>query len=789
MDIQYIGEHLMPGRLGHLAVTLSFVFALLSALLYAFGQKKEGLGKSNWLPRAFFIAHVGLFVFAAATLFYMIFNHYFEYRYVWQYSSKEMATKFVISCFWAGQQGSFFVWGVWQGLLGLVVLLFVKDWESPVMAVIALAQVFLASMLLGTEIGGFSIGANPFELLRDTAGPNDAEFFANPDYLSFIQDGNGLNPLLENYWMVIHPPILFLGYASLLIPFAYAMAGLWTKRYRAWVKEVRPWVLFSGAILGLGILLGGAWAYVALTFGGFWAWDPVENASLVPWLTLIAAMHFIMAGRNHNLSHLAAFVFTSFAYVMVLYASFLTRSGILTETSVHSFGDDGLMMQLVGFVVVFFLISIGLFIFRYKDLAKKEKENVLSREFWLFIGAMVIVLSVFQITFSTSIPVINLLFGTNIAPPLNPVDYYNGWQLPYAFLIALLIGFTQYLSFGGTRGSGLWKKLLPAIITGLILTVVTVTVFEIGNPSYMVLLFALFFAMSSAVAWWARKGFKLSKAGALITHFGFALFLVGVVITFSNEIVISKNTSQSDLSSIGSNQENQLLVFGDTVPMGPYVVTYTDRWKEGTRTHFKVDFLKRDKDGGWEHSFTLEPNINENTRMGNVYEPATVNHLDKDVYAYLSYADLAPKGMDTYPKIREAEVAKGDSVRIEGLLLIIDSLTVMESDPAMENVWLKAFVRIVSPSGSTAHLEPEYRIHNDLVGNEMVTGEGLGFSVRFERVSDLPGAIWLGLYKEQKDMIVMKAIIFPYINILWLGSIIMLLGFCVAFVHRIKPKH
>lgn len=788
MEIQYIGEHLLPGRIGHIAINLSFIFALLAVLFYAFGKRNGYQLKQAWLPRAFFIGHALTFFLSAGALFYIIFNNYFEYEYAWKHSSVEMATKFLVSCFWAGQEGSFFLWGMMQAMLGLILLLSVKDWEGPVMAIVALAQVFLASMLLGVDVLGFTIGGDPFTLLRETASETEADFFANPRYLEMINDGNGLNPLLENYWMVIHPPVLFLGYASILIPFAYATAGLWTKRYRAWVKEVRPWVVFSGLSLGVGILLGGAWAYVALTFGGFWAWDPVENASLVPWLIIVAAMHFVMAGRNHNLSHMAAFIFTTFAYVMVLYASFLTRSGVLTETSVHSFGDDGLMLQLVAFVSVFFLLSFGLFFARYKDLTKKEKENVLSREFWMFVGAMVIVLSGFQVIFSTSIPVVNIIFGTNIAPPLDPVAYYNGWQLPYALLIALLIGFSSFLNFGQNRQGGLFLKLLPSIIAGIILTVITASVFEITYAAYIMLLFGLFFAMAASVDWWRRIGFRLSKAGAMITHFGFALFLVGVVITFTNEVVISKNTSRFDLSNAGSNQENQLLVLGDTVPMSPYAATYSERWKEGSRTYFKVDFMKQDENGNWDHAFSLIPNINENQRMGNVYEPATANHIDKDVYAYISFADLGQQSKDRFDKLSETELVAGDTVSMGDHFAVVDSLTVVGSDDEMENVWLRAYIRVIAPDGEEYTLIPEYIIMNGRVNNEIKTARELGYGLRFERVSDLPGAIMLGIYQERMDFIVIKTIIFPYINILWLGSFVMLLGFVITMIRRITQK-
>ncbi len=150
-------------------------------------------------------------------------------------------------------------------------------------------------MVVGITVFGIKIGSNPFVLLRNEV---PGEIFSRPEYLNMIRDGNDLNPLLQNYWMVIHPPVLFLGFASTLIPFAFAIGGLWTKRFGDWVNDALPWALFSGGIFGLGIMMGAAWAYESLTFGGYWAWDPVENASLVPWLVLVSGIHTLLIYRH-----------------------------------------------------------------------------------------------------------------------------------------------------------------------------------------------------------------------------------------------------------------------------------------------------------------------------------------------------------------------------------------------------------------------------------------------------------------------------------------------------------
>jgi cytochrome c-type biogenesis protein CcmF len=298
----FAGEHLLPGQLGHAFVILSFVSALLATLAYAFYKREKPLDADNkrWLQlgRWAFRVHSLSVLGIGITLFSIILNHQFEYFYAWSHSSKALPKKYIISCFWEGQEGSFLLWTFWNAVLGNILIRIAKGWEAPVIAVTSAAQVMLSSMLLGIFVLGYKVGSSPFVLLRN-AMP-EAPFLQTPNYLASITDGNGLNPLLQNYWMVIHPPVLFLGFASTVVPFAYACAAMLRRNYREWIGPALPWALFSVAILGTGIMMGGAWAYESLSFGGYWAWDPVENASLIPWLTMIAGVHVLMPNTIAN---------------------------------------------------------------------------------------------------------------------------------------------------------------------------------------------------------------------------------------------------------------------------------------------------------------------------------------------------------------------------------------------------------------------------------------------------------------------------------------------------------
>jgi cytochrome c-type biogenesis protein CcmF len=348
-NITFIGEHLLIGNLGKLLVVLALVTALLSVLFYV--RSGEGKTKERTLARSMFFIHAASVVGVFITLFFIIQKHYFEYAYAYEHSSMALPLRYMVSCFWEGQEGSFLLWIVWNALLGLVLIATAKRWERGVVAIMALSQVVLTSMILGVNFFDvYTLGSSPFELLREKM---QAPIFSSADYIKNVVDGTGLNPLLQNYWMVIHPPTLFLGFALTIVPFAFAVTSLFEKEYRAWIKPALPWALVAGMVLGAGIVMGGFWAYESLSFGGYWAWDPVENASLVPWLLLISGIHLMLIKKVTNSSTIAAYTLVIATYIMVLYATFLTRSGVLGTTSVHSFTDLGLAGQLMQFVVLF----------------------------------------------------------------------------------------------------------------------------------------------------------------------------------------------------------------------------------------------------------------------------------------------------------------------------------------------------------------------------------------------------------------------------------------------------
>ncbi|MFY7788570.1 MAG: cytochrome c biogenesis protein CcsA, partial [Thermoflexibacteraceae bacterium] len=248
------------GFLGHLSVITSFVTSLIAAFSYfkvtQFAQNDHSTDKIAWLrfARGAFWVHGLAVLLVIISLFAIIYTHSYEYHYAWSHSSNNLPVYYMISCFWEGQEGSFLLWTFWHVCLGFILMRTAKNWEASVMAVFAFVQAFLTSMILGVVFfDTLKVGSSPFLLLKE-AMAHLPVFKMQPDFVP--KDGNGLNPLLQNYWMVIHPPTLFLGFALTLVPFAYCIAGLQTKEFKNWTKPALYWTVIAAVVLGVGIMMG-----------------------------------------------------------------------------------------------------------------------------------------------------------------------------------------------------------------------------------------------------------------------------------------------------------------------------------------------------------------------------------------------------------------------------------------------------------------------------------------------------------------------------------------------------
>jgi cytochrome c-type biogenesis protein CcmF len=731
--------------------------------------------------------------------------------YAYKHASKELESKFLLACIWEGQEGSFLLWTIWHSILGIFIIVKSKKpllagWEAPVMSVISLAQFFLGMMILGIYVFDVRIGSSAFTLTRnEIEGP----IFSQPNYLTFIKDGVGLNVLLRNYWMVIHPPVLFLGFASTIIPFAFAYAGIQTKRFGEWIKPALPFALFGACVLGVGIMMGGKWAYESLSFGGYWAWDPVENASLVPWLILIAGLHTMVIYNATGQSLRASYLFAILSFVFVLYSTFLTRTGVLGDTSVHAFTDAGsaINIMLIAFLAIFTLPALILFFVNYKNIPTIVKEeSINSREFWMFIGSIVFFLSAIFISAKTSVPVFNKIFGTKIAPPEDVEFSYNKVMVLIAFIIGLLTAIGQYFKYKSTPSKYIFKKialptLLAAIITAALAIFYPITYYKQGagflGAIYIALFASLYAVIANAAYIWTGLNGKLKAAGASVAHLGFAVMLLGMLIASGNKKTISDNTVTGINIPFGKeSKENPLenLTMLRDVPtrMLDYSVTYSgdSTGHENGRIFHKLKFIKKDSS----EQFELTPDVYVGKNELKSSNPGTKRYLTKDIYTYISSINPDADNADT-GKFIIKEMAEGDTAFYSRGYLILNRVVKNPNNEKYHftpnDAALMADITLVSKDSMHYKASPLIQVveagQNSVAIEVDDTVYAQNLYLKFAGVTE-NRKIKLGIKESDKiiDFITLKAFLFPYINLVWLGLVIMAIGLAMSMIKRAK---
>lgn len=831
--------HYFVGDLGHLFVITSFITAFVTAFSYFRATTTSALDqKTLWLQngKAGFYIHSASVLGICITLFVIISSHYFEYHYAYNYSDRKLPTHYLISTFWNGQEGSFILWMFWHAVLGIIVIHTNKFWEAPVMTIFALVQAFLASMILGVVIPGLEvkIGSSPFILLRDAM--QDAPIFAaQPDFIP--KDGNGLNPLLQNYWMVIHPPTLFLGFATTLIPFSFCLAGLWLKKYRDWVRPALPWALFSGAVLGLGILMGGYWAYETLNFGGYWNWDPVENAVYVPWLILIAAIHTMITYKNSETALKASVILVISVFVLILYSTFLTRSGVLGDASVHSFTDLGLSGQLLIYLLFFMFVAIGLAIYRWKEIPSSEKEaSVYSREFWIFIGAITLCLMGFQVLMPTSIPVWNKiisLFGgtSNLAPPAEQITFYSNFQLWFAVAVGLLSGIGQFFWWKKIDKEELRKELTAPALIALLLFALVITLGKVYTFPYIILTLAGVFTLVTN----AKILFSLLKSspglsGGAVAHIGVGMMLIGIMFSAGYSKIVSLNNTGMLISKEFSedfNRDNLLLFVNEPRTMWGYDIEYLGERLEpryhsgfirksdvsetddrdrvvakfdiavnktkykakdtieirGENTFYEIQLRKGNR------KYTLYPRAQINPDMGGLLvSPDIYRTVSADLYTHVSSV-MKPSEDKEWSDLEEIKIKLGQEFFANdyvAVLQTVDRVFEVEGiDLRNEDVAVKARVRIQGEHGEY-FAEPIFLIKDKMVGRIPDEVQDLGIRISLLNIHPETNEFSIGINTRQKDWVVIKAMEKPYINVLWIGTLILMAGFGIAMSRRIR---
>lgn len=491
---------------GTVLLWMAFLLGLGSTVAYALSIRDP----EKWRPvaRQAYGLMTAAVVIASAVLMYLLLTHDYRLHYVWAYSDNLLPLHFLVSTFWAGQEGSFLLWIFWGVLLGLPLIRFARAYEARTMVFYNLTLLSLIMLLLRQD---------PFR------------FHEGLTTAMIPVDGQGLNPLLQNPWMVIHPPVMFIGYASLAIPFAFAMAALWMKKYDEWTKVSLPWVLLSFVTMGTAIMLGGYWAYETLGWGGYWGWDPVENASLVPWLATGALTHGMLLQRGRKRFRRLNLVLAVAAYLLVVYATFLTRSGVLGDFSVHSFVDLGITGWLVFNMGFFLVTSVLLLAVRWREIPSEVgDEPFMSRTIFFVVGILLFILIGLVVLLGTSAPLISRLWGQ---PAQVGPEFYNAMGFWIAVVFAAFLGGTPFLAWSRARRDATKIFVASLVVTAAGLAVAAMIGLT-GGKSYVYVGAVLFNIVANG---WAVIDYGRSRrwrlTGGPVAHVGMGLMMLAFLTT------------------------------------------------------------------------------------------------------------------------------------------------------------------------------------------------------------------------------------------------------------------
>ncbi len=798
--------------IGSIFLSVALVFSLIAMVMYYLSFK----GYKNTLNIARYGYHgMAIFVIAASTyLWYAILTHQYQYKYVFSYSNNSLNTGLLFSSFWGGQEGSFMLWLLLTSIIGVILQSYSSkrgDLEPRVMAVFALATSFLLVMVSPWF-------KNPFEYIwtvpvfvdiksinsqflnlpfiqnfiftdqqsNTTFVQMSKELYASLTQAGvsvnqFIMDGKGLNPQLLNYWMQIHPPMLFIGFAMATVPFSFAMAALMKNDYREWVNQSLPWVLAGTGILGLGIMMGGYWAYEMLGWGGYWAWDPVENSSLIPWLIGVASIHTMLVQKRSlkttdGIGRYAKtnLILSILTYVLVLYSTFLTRSGVLGDASVHSFVDPGNLVYffLLIFIVTFIVLGFGSIAYRWKYLEDKSvyEESTLSRELALFTASIILVASAIIVLVGTSAP----LFGQAVE-----TVFYDEMHLPIAIIIGFLNGLSLLIKWKSTNTKNLIKESMLSIILSVTITALVVVLGGVYNLMMIILTLSTTFALivNAEIAIKIVKG-NLQNLGAYVSHIGIALFILGII-----------------GSAAYSDNVNVDLVKGKPAQAFGYEMTFTGYTpiENNTKYAFNVAMKKGD------NTYNVAP-IMYISEYNNslIREPAILNLFSKDVY-------LAPLGYDegTNDNSSGGEVVKlqkGIETEFNNAKITFDKFDISSETMAdmqagkdfqmgavltLEYNGNKEDVELFRKSVSGQVVFTDYTSSNAGIKLTLTNLTAEMIEVSISSINETEQQV---VEKPKQEVLTVTASIKPYISLVWIGVIVMVLGFFVAVARRLKES-
>lgn len=723
---------------------LTLIAALITTLISAYFYFTSRNGDTQLLKtaRIFYKITFGIILFASSYLLYLILSHQFQYDYIYRYSSRDLPLGYLISSFWAGQEGSYLFWTLCISIFGMIFIPTAKQYESWGMLFFLLVKAFFIFLM---------VDKGPFELLPQTP-----------------LDGAGLNPLLQDPWMVVHPPILFFGYAAITIPFALALAAFVKNDFHNWIREALPWTLLSSITLGAGIIIGGFWAYEVLGWGGFWGWDPVENSSLVPWLTILVLFHGLLIQKFKNSLVKFNYVLAILSFVLVVYATFLTRSGLLANFSVHSFQDNGQNVFLTVFMIACLLTGLYLLI---KNISKITSTKVdpfhLNRESGIFWGMIILAVSAFFISIGTSSPIITGLFASS--PSQVDISFYDKVNFPIGIVMALLLGITPLLVWGVST-VGLFKKRLMISISLAIVSTIAAYFFGVHKFDLLLFIFASVFAVwTNMMVIISQVKISWLNIGAPLGHFGVGMLLIG--------IIVSGNYDKSVQVQLEQNKPGVALGYNLTylnatdLPNGKTNINIDiEKGRDVYKKHPKLYFSQ------YNNAWMREPDI-------------TIFPL-KDLYI-----SVMERQQNTQKSPEKIVLSKGEKQNYFDYLIEFLGFE-FENHQMSSNMKIAANLKVIYHD-SVYSIKPEMIYEGDRKLSPLAklpSCQGDNLTVVLSNINADTRSIELtfgGFPTEQVapgEVVLVEFSTKPFMNFVWLGSILLTVGTIIAYIRRKKEN-
>jgi len=742
--------------IGSFAVITSFVATVISLLGYYMSATRENdSDKNNTKAKSqgpgfflelgrlgYYVMTIGIIV-ASVYLYYLILTHQYQIKYVYQYTSNDLSLGLLFSTFWAGQEGSFLFWTFLTAIFGLFFMKKAGKYELKSMVFL---NIILALFLV------ILIKASPFQTMARVPA-----------------DGAGLNPLLQNFWMIIHPPILFVGYAAIAFPFVLGLAALWRKDYDGWLNKALPWTAFSSLTLGAGIIIGAFWAYETLGWGGYWGWDPVENSSLIPWLTLLALLHGLIVQRRTGSLRKTNFFLAIISYVLVLYATFLTRSGVLQDFSVHSFADLGLYTYLVAFMSTALVMGLVLLIKRFSDIpVQKINFDILNRENGLFASMILFSTAGFLTIIGTSSPIITGILGS---PSQVDVSFYDKVNLPIGALMALLLGITPFLLWVEKDLKSLLKRIMIPALIAVISTVITVMAGELEIGEIIFVLCGYFALWANVIVLYKNWKVSWQNIAGPLSHFGVGIVFVAIIISGnydqSERIVLQRGQSQTVLG--------HQLTYKGFVP------------KEDGKNVVEVEV---EKDG---KSYLAGPRMFLTNSQEMMREPDVKSGIINDLY--ISPLERRQSGHNHESTLT---LTKGETKEIQGYQVNFTEFKMTPHEDG-RNFQVGAVLHIVKGEhhhtvtpvmlmGSKGRQSQPVLIHAKSAYNPEITVTLNNLNADTKMVE----LVFAGLGEteavdhDDSEQLVVEFSKKPFMSILWVGTVLLIIGTLISFTERIK---